>query len=297
MMMMNKSLFLALIGTSMLSQTAMGQEENLTGSFSMDRFTESEPGELSGLVANFLADYTQEPPLIEEATIGRKEEVDPCTLPGSITVAEYCGQLENDSEPLYVWCKSLVDTNLIWRYADRNRKFTIFCPSNAAYISYYTEVARVPEVAFEKLVPILEYHDIEGTIYEPNKLWCKKKVGTTTTLIEGNVKVPKIMCQNDIAGGPVTFLRGSDKSSQKIYPPQFEAPAHPVRVCNANLYEMSNFVLYKEKSANGNKKKRRNNKNKQNQETGNLVVASTPAPTPAPTAPPSPITMLYGPPM
>eukprot|EP00536_Pseudo-nitzschia_multiseries_P019016 jgi/Psemu1/58505/gm1.58505_g len=114
---------------------------NLTGSFSMDRFTESEPGELSGLVANFLADYTQEPPLIEEATIGRKEEVDPCTLPGSITVAEYCGQLENDSEPLYVWCKSLVDTNLIWRYADRNRKFTIFCPSNAAYISYYTEVA------------------------------------------------------------------------------------------------------------------------------------------------------------
>eukprot|EP00537_Pseudo-nitzschia_pungens_P013105 CAMPEP_0172385668 /NCGR_PEP_ID=MMETSP1061-20121228/3279_1 /TAXON_ID=37318 /ORGANISM="Pseudo-nitzschia pungens, Strain cf. pungens" /LENGTH=303 /DNA_ID=CAMNT_0013114759 /DNA_START=170 /DNA_END=1081 /DNA_ORIENTATION=- len=302
-MMMNKSILsLALAG--FMSQTVLGQNElNLVGSFSMDRFDESHPGELAELAASKIQEYQQYvvEEATEEATIGKKVVEDPCSIPGSITVAEYCMSLTNDNEPLYVWCKSLMDTNLIFRYANRADFFTIFAPTRQGFIKYYTEVARVPEVPYEKLVPILEYHDIKGTIYEPNKLWCKKKYSTTTTLLAGNIKPPKILCQSDIAGEPVTFLRGSDKTSQKVFPPQFEHPGNPVRVCNANIYEMSNLVLPKDKVSNNKKNK---NKNKNNAPVAaNLVIAPTeapiPAPTPAPTkvptAPvPSPITMLYG---
>jgi len=311
---MNKSILsLALALAGFKSQTVWGQHElNLVGSFSMDRFKESHPGELAELAAAKIQEFQQF--VVEEATeealIGTVVEEDPCNeacaVPGSQTVAEYCKSLTNDNHSLYVWCKSIVDTNLVFRYADpKGGCFTIFAPTNAAFVRYYTEVARVPEVPYEKLVPLLEYHDIEGTLYEPNKLWCKDKKTTTTTHLEGNVQGPKIICESDIAGFPVTFLRGSDKITQKVFPPQFEHPAEPIRVCNANMYEMSNLVLPRD-NTNRNRNRNRKNKNKNNNNNApvaNLVVAPTeapipaptPAPTKAPTAPvPSPITMLYG---
>lgn len=262
---------LALLGSLVVAmpQLAMGQGDvpgDMSGSFSIDQFHESYNGELKELAEGFLDNYVQPQPLVASASTG--DDLDPCQVPGSITVADYCASVTNDGNPYYVWCKALYDTNLIFRYANRNRKFTLFVPTKDAFVTYYTEVARRSSIPHEELVPILEYHDLEGTVYEPDKLWCKRKYVTSTNLIPGGSKPPKIVCQSDIAGNPVTFLRGSDKPSQKVFTPQFENPSEPLRVCNANIYAMSNLVLYKEKT----KRVRNRNKNKNK----NQVVVTAP---------------------
>mmetsp|Transcript_2805 Transcript_2805/g.6023 ORF Transcript_2805/g.6023 Transcript_2805/m.6023 type:complete len:275 (+) Transcript_2805:375-1199(+) len=251
-----------------MPQLAMGQTD-ATGSFGLDQFRESYNGELKAQYAEFFS--THLPETASAAT--DDDEINPCDLAGSQTVAEYCANVSNDADSFFVWCKAVLETNQASRYDNRNTEFTIFVPTKDAFVSYYTEVARTHDVPHETLVPILQYHEIEGIIYEPEDLLCKKKYETTTDLIEGGTQAPKVICQRDIAGQPVTFFRGSDRASQKVFTPQFVDPGNPVRCCNANLYQMSNLLLYKGKSANGNGNGNRRNRKNKNKNKNNSDVS------------------------
>lgn len=253
---------LALTGAlcSGMPQLAMGQS-NSTGSFGLSQFRESYHGELQADYARYLEDYAMKG--TASAATYDSPDINPCDLPGSQTVAEYCATVSNDADSFFVWCKAALETDQIHRYANRNMEFTLFVPTKEAFVSYYTEVARTHDVPHEVLIPILQYHEIPGIIYEPEELWCRAKYGTTTELIEGGAAAPKVVCQRDIAGEPVTFFRGSDKASQKVFTPQFVDPGNPIRCCNANMYQMSNLLLYKQKN-NGNGNGKNKNKNKTN---------------------------------
>mmetsp|Transcript_21286 Transcript_21286/g.44840 ORF Transcript_21286/g.44840 Transcript_21286/m.44840 type:complete len:269 (-) Transcript_21286:222-1028(-) len=253
MIMMTKSLLpLALVGSVGL---AMGQSADYsTGFVSLDQF---EDGQLQAIAQGFKEEYVQPPKEIDAAEseyASLTPEINPCELPNAQTVADYClgsvGQLSD-------WCRVLFETNLIYRYADQNSRFTIFAPTNAAIKTFY-ELQETPTVSNEDLVKILQYGDIAGAMYHPKQLWCKRKYVTTTTLIEGAVKPAKIKCQYDVRGEPVSFIMGS---GNKDTPPRFVDPANPIQLCNAHIYPVTEIMQYKVKGVKLNRKNRNKNKN------------------------------------
>ena len=252
MLTMTKSFLpLALVGSLGL---AMGQSTDYaTGSVSLDVFQD---GKTPGIAREFVDTYENPPKEIDEAEASYASlttETNPCELTGAQTVADYCmgsvGQLSD-------WCRILFETDLVYRYADKHGKFTIFAPTNAAVKNFY-KLEETDSVDNMELIKNLQYGDMSNAMYFPKQLWCRRKYVTTTNLVEGAVKSAKIKCQYDVMGEPVSFIIGSGPT-QKKNPPRFIDPANPIKLCNAHIYPLSEMMQYKVKKV----KLGRKNKNK-----------------------------------
>lgn len=187
----------------------------------------------------------------QDAIEAAATEVDPCSLPASErkpSIQEFCFRLTEDSNPLFTYCKAIIETNAIFGFNLKGAKNTLFAPNREAWIKYYKDNINTDAIENGELKKALEYQVIPNKLMGSADIWCKKRYAT-----KDDRKGVRIVCKLDIAGNPVVFVRGSDKKSQKKFTPFVENPKEPIELCNANIFIVDNFILKKKNSQNQNK--------------------------------------------
>eukprot|EP00536_Pseudo-nitzschia_multiseries_P017946 jgi/Psemu1/315235/fgenesh1_kg.1967_\ len=138
---------------------------------------------------------------------------------------------------LFQFCRLLEVTNFL-EFDNQDKSFTLLAPTNAAVTRLFNEIWAVSGVGELIVKEILESGAIFGKV-ETRDLECS----TSVKVISNAGKNPSIKCKGDIAGNPVSYIKGK---GNKQYVPRFGDPSNPITsVCNAVIYKVEDVILLK----------------------------------------------------
>lgn len=138
---------------------------------------------------------------------------------------------------LFQFCR-LNDIVNYYNFGDKTKTFTIFAPTNNAIKNLFEEIWKVQGIGEPLVIELLESTAIEGRV-ERRDLECKKK----PDVISNAGPNPSLVCKGDIAGNPVSYIKG--KGNTKSYTPRFVDPANPIVACNADIFLVEDVILLK----------------------------------------------------
>lgn len=161
-------------------------------------------------------------------------------------IGELCAAAMNVEKPDFKFyeylnfCQLLKQVNYLenrnFKLLD-DQKYTMFVPNNKAIVNLFNVILGTNSIGLARITEFVEFTVIPGEI-ETRDLECKSKPDALSNLGRN----PKIICKTDIAGRPVSYIKGNGNTNQD-YIPRFMDPENPIKTCNSNLYLIEDVLL------------------------------------------------------
>lgn len=117
--------------------------------------------------------------------------------------------------------------------------FTIFAPTNDAISNLFDDILGTGQIGSTLIGELMESTIVQGKALKPRDLVCKSKLNVLSNAGPN----PAIKCKGDIAGGPVSYIKG--KGNSNAYTPRFQDPESFIATCNSNIYKIEDAILLK----------------------------------------------------